>query len=254
MHLTSDKRIWIPDDDDWVNWSGNYEQDQFNEVMPHVSNRDVALDIGAHVGIWSMRLAQNFKRVIAFEPVPKHIECWKRNMSNFISEQSDWGNISTLETVALGHENGTATMKVPNTTNTGMASLVHEVFNQRTGARWVQPGWENFPNIQVKTRTLDSYEFHQLDFIKIDVEWFELRVLQGAENTIRKHKPIIYIEMHDTEGFNFMKNLDLDYRILYSHGADRLYKVDTSHEWKQHIKKIDKLKGALKNAKGLKSK
>ena len=60
--------------------------------------------------------------------------------------------------------------------------------------------------------------------------------------------------MHDTEGFNFMKNLDLDYRILYSHGADRLYKVDTSREWKQHIKKIDNLKGALKNAKGLKSK
>ena len=253
MHLTSDKRIWIPDDDDWVNWGGNYEQDQFNEVMLHVSNRDVALDIGAHVGIWSMRLAQNFKRVIAFEPVPKHIECWKRNMSNFISEQSEWGNISTLETVALGHENGTATMKVPNTTNTGMASLVHES-KQKTGDRLVQPEWENFPKIQVKTRTLDSYEFHQLDFIKIDVEWFELRVLQGAENTIRKHKPIIYIEMHDTEGFNFMKNLDLDYRILYSHGADRLYKVDTSREWKQHIKKINNLKGALKNAKCLSSK
>ena len=60
--------------------------------------------------------------------------------------------------------------------------------------------------------------------------------------------------MHDTEGFNFMKNLDLDYRILYSHGADRLYKVDTSREWKQHIKKIDNLKGVLKNAKCLSSK
>jgi len=51
-----------------------------------------------------------------------------------------------------------------------------------------------------------------------------------------------------------MKNLDLGYRILYSHGVNRLYKVDTSREWKQHIKKIDKLKGALKNAKGLNSK
>jgi len=248
MKLTADKRIWIPDDDDWVNWGGNYEQDQFNEVMPHISNRDVALDIGAHVGIWSMRLAQNFKRVIAFEPVPKHIECWKQNMSKFISEHSEWGNISTLETVALGHENGTATMKVPNTTNTGMASLVHES-NQKTGDRWVQPEWENFPKIEVKTRTLDSYEFDQLDFIKIDVEWFELRVLQGAENTIRKHKPIMYIEMSDTEAYTFMKNLDLDYRILYSHGADRLYKVDTSREWKQHIKKINNLKEVLKDVK-----
>ena len=109
-------------------------------------------------------------------------------------------------------------------------------------------------SIFIKSRTLDSYEFDQLDFIKIDVEWFELRVLQGAENTIRKHKPIIYIEMHDTEGFDFMKNLDLGYRILYSHGADRLYKVDTSREWKQHIKKIDNLKGVLKNAKCLSSK
>jgi FkbM family methyltransferase len=250
MHLTSDKRIWIPDDDDWVNWGGNYEQDQFNEVMPHVSKWDVALDVGAHVGIWSMRLAQRFKKVYAFEPVPKHIECWKENMSMFKNKEWDMHeNISILETVALGHENGTAPMKVPNTTNTGMASLVYEVFNQRTGARWVQPGWDKFPEIVVETRTLDSYEFDVLDFIKIDVEWFELRVLQGAENTIRKHKPVIYIEMHDTEGFNFMKNLDLDYRSLYAHGADRLYKVDTSREWKQHIKKIDNLKGVLKSVK-----
>jgi len=90
MHLTSDKRIWIPDDDDWVNWSGNFEQGEFNDVMPHISKWDVALDVGAHVGIWSTRLAQKFKRVIAFEPVPKHIECWKQNMSKFISEHSEW--------------------------------------------------------------------------------------------------------------------------------------------------------------------
>ena len=255
MHLTKDKRIWVPDDEDWIRWGGDYEWVEFNNVMPHISKWDVALDIGAHVGIWSMRLAERFKKVISFEPVPKHIECWKQNMSKFNLHQWDMHeNISILETVALGHENGTATMKVPNTTNTGMASLVHEVFNQRTGDRWVQPGWENFPEIEVETRTLDSYEFNQVDFMKIDVEWFELRVLQGAENTIRKHKPIIYIEMHDTEAYTFMKNLDLDYRILYSHGADRLYKVDTSREWKQHIKKIDNLKGALKNAKCLSSK
>jgi FkbM family methyltransferase len=249
MHLTKDKRIWIPDDDDWIRWGGDYEQVEFDNVMSHISKWDVALDIGAHVGIWSTRLAERFKKVIAFEPVPKHIECWKQNMLKFIDERSEWGNVSILETVALGHENGTAPMKVPNTTNTGMASLVHE-FNQKTGDRWVQPEWENFPKIEVKTRTLDSYEFDQLDFIKIDVEWFELRVLQGAENTIRKHKPIMYIEMSDTEAYTFMKELDLDYRIIYSHGVNRLYKIDMSQEWIQHVKKIDKLKKIMKSVKG----
>ena len=227
MKLTSDKRIWIPDDEDWYKWGADYEQTQFNEVMPHISNRDVALDIGAHVGIWSMRLAQNFKRVYAFEPVPKHIECWKKNMENFIKENPDWENYTTLHNVALGHENGTATMKVPDTTNTGMASLVHEIYNVRTQERWVQPGWEKFPEIQVKTRTLDSYEFEKIDFMKIDVEWFELRVLQGAEQTIRKHKPVMYVEMHDTQAFNFMMDINCGYRIMEAYGMNRLYKSNT---------------------------
>ena len=243
MHLTSDKRIWIPDDDDWIRWGGDYEQVEFDNVMSHISNWDVALDIGAHVGIWSTRLAQRFKNVIAFEPVPKHIECWKQNMLPFTDERSEWAmheNVSTLNTVALGHENGTATMKVPDTTNTGMASLVHEVFNQRTGDRWVQPGWENFPELEVETRTLDSYEFDQIDFMKIDVEWFELRVLQGAENTIRKHKPIMYIEVCDPEAYKFIENLDIGYRIFYSNGMNRLFKSNSV---------LEELKEILKNEK-----
>ena len=249
MHLTKDKMIWIPDDDDWIRWGGDYEQVEFNNVMSHISKRDVALDIGAHVGIWSMRLAEKFKKVICFEPVPKHQECWKQNMLMYTDPRNYPEKTITLETVALGHENGRATMKVPNTTNTGMASLVHEVFNQRTGDRWVQPGWEDFPELEVETRTLDSYEFDQLDFIKMDVEWFELRVLQGAENTIKKHKPTMFIEMNDMQAYHLMKDLNLNYRVIYSHGADRLYKVDTSHEWKQHINKIDKLKNLLKMTK-----
>ena len=245
MRLTSDKRIFLPDEDDWHKWGADYEQKEYDEIIPHISNFDVALDIGAHVGIWSRRLAQKFKKLIAFEPVPKHQECWKKNMESFIKENSDWGNCSILYNVALGHENGTATMKVPNTTNTGMASLVHKV-SSNEGSRWVQPEWDKFPEIEVETRTLDSYEFEKLDFMKIDVEWFELRVLQGAENTIRKHKPIMYIEMSDPQSYTFMKELDLGYRCFYSHAVNRLYKIDTSREWMQHIKKIDKLKEILK--------
>ena len=231
MHLTKDKKIWVPGDDDWHQWGANWEKNEIDEIMNHhISNWDVALDVGAHVGIWSMRLAEKFKRVYAFEPVPKHIECWKQNMQNFTNEHSELENICTLNTVALGHENGTNTMIVPNTTNTGRATFVEKLFIDK----------HNFPKIQVETKTLDSYEFDQVDFIKIDVESFEHKVLQGAENTIRKHKPIMYIEVCDPEAYKFMENLDIGYRIFYSNGMNRLFKSNTA---------LEELKEILKNEK-----
>lgn len=221
MRLTSDKRIYVPDCDDWYKWGADYEQKEYNEVIQYISKFDVALDIGAHVGIWSRRLAEKFKTVVAFEPVPDHIECWQKNMENFLKENSDWGNYTTLHKTALGHENGTSTMRVPNTTNTGMASLVYEG-DFGKAQRWVQPNWDKFPDIEIEIKTLDSYEFEKLDFIKMDVEWFELRVLQGAEQTIKKHRPIMYIEMHDAQAFKLMN--DWGYRIICSHSMNRLYK------------------------------
>ncbi len=231
MHLTKDKQIWVPGDDDWHAWGANWEKIEIDEIMNHhITKWDVALDIGAHVGIWSMRLAEKFKRVYAFEPVPKHIECWKQNMQKFTSDHSEWENISTLNTVALGHENGINTMIVPNTTNTGRATFVEKLFIDK----------HNFPKIQVETKTLDSYEFDQVDFIKIDVESFELKVLQGAENTIRKHKPIMYIEVCDPEAYTFIDNLDIGYKIFYSNGMNRLFKSNTV---------LEELKEILKNEK-----
>ena len=74
----------------------------------------------------------------------------------------------------------------------------------------------------------------------MDVESFELKVLQGAENTIRKHKPIMYIEIHDAEAYTFMENLDLGYRIFYSNSMNRLFKSNTAVEELQELLKIQK--------------
>ena len=220
MHLTDDKKIWIPDGDNWCIWGADFEERQFDSIMNHhITKWDVALDVGAHVGIWSMRLAERFKEVYAFEPVPKHIECWKQNMLQ-------WKDTSILYEVALGHKNGTIDIQVPVEENTGMAAIVQPQLVQTSG-------WDdlnNFPKIEVETRTLDSYEFDQVDFIKIDVEWFELKVLQGAENTIRKHKPVIYVEINDIGVYDFMENLDIGYKIFYATSSkvqdNSLFKID----------------------------
>ena len=48
--------------------------------------------------------------------------------------------------------------------------------------------------VEVEVRTLDSYEFEDVTIIKIDVELYEPMVLMGAQQTIRRCRPLICIE------------------------------------------------------------
>ena len=49
----------------------------------------------------------------------------------------------------------------------------------------------------VEQRALDSYTFTSIAFIKIDVQGYESFVIDGAIETIKKHKPYIFIEFED---------------------------------------------------------
>ncbi len=50
-----------------------------------------------------------------------------------------------------------------------------------------------------ETRTLDSFNLEKVDILKIDVEGFECDVVEGAINTISKHKPKIILKMHGSK-------------------------------------------------------
>jgi hypothetical protein len=49
-------------------------------------------------------------------------------------------------------------------------------------------------------RTLDSFELDNVGFIKIDVEGAQLLVLMGAEETIKRNKPVMLVEILGGEG------------------------------------------------------
>jgi hypothetical protein len=42
-------------------------------------------------------------------------------------------------------------------------------------------------------------DLEKLDFIKIDVDGFDFKVLQGSKNIIIKHKPVIFIELGEID-------------------------------------------------------
>ena len=169
--MREQKGIFIPEQDKCKFWGENYEIREYNKIKP-MGYR--ALDIGAHVGIWTRRLAVNFCRVIAFEPLSKHIECHIKNCEGLEHIE--------LHQVALSNRENFNYM-VTKDNNSGMSTLLDKTFNKP------------LPKELVETRTLDSYNLPKIDFIKMDVEGWEEQVLEGATETILKYRPRMYIEI-----------------------------------------------------------
>ena len=222
MIQSPDKKVWLPDGDTWDKWHGDWELDEYNEVMQHISEKSVAIDIGAHVGLWSKRLVNDFKYVYCFEPLEKHIECWHKNVTKEFNSNIEIYN------VALSDVEGTSEMTVP-FKNSGMSTLNYH---------------EYVPNDYIKenvqTRTLDSYDFDKIDFIKIDVEEHEYKVLRGAQKTIEKHKPVLYMEVNDQQAIVFLESLKLGYKLFHADGMNRLFKCNTVIEDLQELFKTQK--------------
>ncbi len=199
VRLTKDKKIWVPDGDDCHLYGANYERQGFNLAMGWVPVKQVAVDAGAHVGIWSKRLANMFDHVVCFEPVSRQIECHRANCQS--------ANI-ILHEVALGATNEILPMKVTIGSNTGRSTFTTTRFNPERHEMW---------DIQVKP--LDDFNITRIDFMKIDVERHEDELMKGALKTIERCRPVIYMEVFKPEkshAINLLKDLGYEKKVVFA--------------------------------------
>ena len=140
------------------------------------TQRDVALDIGANVGLWSRDLVKSFGRVIAFEPVALFRECLEQNVTgaNFEVRPIALGDQDTMGTMIITEDNSGHSHLDPNTMGAGDVQVVR----------------------------LDNLNFHDINYIKIDCEGYEYRILQGAEQTIRRCRPVVVIEQKPHDAYS----------------------------------------------------
>ena len=139
------------------------------------SKRGTALDIGANVGLWARDLVDNFANV-AFEPVAVFRECLEKNVvgSNFFISPLALGDHDTQATMIITEGNSGHSHLDPATLGTGDVQVVK----------------------------LDNLNIENVDYIKIDCEGYEYRVLQGAEQTVKRWRPIMVIEQKPHDAYS----------------------------------------------------
>ena len=178
-------------------WLGKYEHNTFETyqlseyklAMKMVKNKRVAIDIGANLGIMSYRMVKDFEYVHAFEPLFYDYLSKNVNSNNFKVYPYAVGDEEKIETMPIGiHRSG--------------------------GSNIVKTKEEDQTYKDVKVVKIDSFNIKNVDFIKIDVENYELYVLLGSLNTIEEYKPTILIELQETNP-NYDKILDLFKSLNY---------------------------------------
>lgn len=157
-------------------FGGTYEPEQTALFRAHLKPGDTLLDVGAHVGYYTLLsavLVGEKGRVFAFEPNPRNHSFLQRHMA-----LNGCDNVH-IEQAAVSDANGVARFEFGTGTGTG-----HLADNG---------------TVEVRTVRLDDFCTARSiapDAIKIDVEGAELAVLNGAEATIVAHHPVIFLSTH----------------------------------------------------------
>jgi FkbM family methyltransferase len=155
---------------------GEYCDSEISIINQIIKKGDVILDIGANIGLmtipFSKMVGQNGK-VMSYEPQPEiyRILCGNiaiNNLTNVYAHNlavGDNNNPLFIPKIDYGKSN-----------NFGGISL------------------QNSGETKINQIKIDDLSLDKLNFMKIDVESMELNVLNGSYYTIKKHRPVIYVE------------------------------------------------------------
>jgi FkbM family methyltransferase len=175
--------------------------------------------VGANIGNNTIAYAEWADDVESFEPTPTTLTMLKANIA--IAQQSNLHGIYWQGNVWNGaiHRDPNQAVGwfvwkgIPQSMNIAGNITVHEVAltNRNIGTIGIQDhpehGGHNFAvyndkqikksqhMVNVPARTIDSYKFDDVDVIKIDVEGSELFVIEGADETIKRCRPSVQVEI-----------------------------------------------------------
>lgn len=162
--------IFPPRDTHWnAETAHAYQQDVWDAAIRHVRNWSVAIDCGAHVGIFTRRMEERFAEVYAFEPLADNFRCLAQNTSKaFLFNCVLWNGV------------GKVAMRLTEHPNSGAA----EVSGTMDG---------KYPAI-----SLDAFCFRNVGLIKLDVQGSESVLLRGAKRTLMDG-PVLIVENTGTD-------------------------------------------------------
>ncbi len=220
--------------------------DQYLSQMPEVFEPEMAAvfkalihpdmvvaDVGANIGMTALLFSQLARKTFAFEPSPSTFAFLRSNLDSNKAVNVDAHNLGMGDQ----HEQQTITFAPSNRSGGFVSDTLKLTAGHITET--------------IEIETMDRFFYNhadQPDFIKLDVEGFEPRVLRGARSVLTAQKPIIILElnhfclniMHRVSVPDFLDQLAATFPVLLAlerdnsamanlHNPDQRYRVMNLH-------------------------
>lgn len=183
--------------------AGTYQLQKLQAAFPYIKNFRHAVDVGAHVGLWSRILARCFARLTAFEPIEAHRACFELNVPA--------GQGCEIELVPFALSRAEEVVRF-------------DIVPDSSGATQVTLG-EAGDGPQVLARTLDSFALSPVDFLKMDCEGYEYFILEGGEEMVRRERPCVLVEQKPGKGTTYGRGDTDAVTLLQSWGAELKFEI-----------------------------
>lgn len=181
--------FWIPDVD--ARWNGHWlksrrlykhgrgpKVEDLEQALGYCERWTIAVDGGANVGAYSRVLMERFDLIHAFEPAPDTFACLVRNLE-------EWGCADRVRP----HENALSNLR--------------ESVGLMPKPRGRSPSRRVVPGGRIGAVRIDDLDLPDLAFLKLDVEGYEERALRGAEQTLRRFRPLVMFEDKPEKAVHF---------------------------------------------------
>jgi len=205
---------------------GIYEPKTSKIIKNFLSEGMTSIDIGASNGVHSLRMAKcvgETGKVYAFEP--------SRERFDYLMKNININNVRNIIAENKGISNEHSFQNIKETGFVRMDNKKHDpVFNR------------------AEIVTLDAYvkknNLKDVDFIKIDTDGWEYKIISGAEEVLKKYKPVIIMEMR---GMFFGNKTVEDLVLFLSNLGYRFFREDTLQEFISEESVIDEVSKNVKN-------
>jgi FkbM family methyltransferase len=190
-------------------WSRYYEQeyepDTFRFLKRSLRPGSVMMDIGAHIGLFSVVAAKVVGasgKVYSFEPTP-----FTRSVLSEVVELNGFSNVVEIRPEAVSDKPGVTTFFDTGDVISNANSLV-KTFRSREG-------------IEVPVTSVDEFVGAKgitVSCLKIDVEGAELDLLKGARETLMSMRPAVRLGLHPPAITDNGQSLDEIWSLLDEYG------------------------------------